>query len=143
MDPLSITASILAILGVGGQVVEAIKKVVALKGAPEIVLRLHNELSDLHLLTITIQDVFQTAQANGIPLNTQRSVTNSLKLVNEKLLELKHLHDRLTSASQPACSSLNVKKSVWLMEQTHLKLLQKDLRNARLKLTSVLGTLTS
>ena len=144
MDPLSVTASILTILGVSGQAVKAVKRVVSLKEAPEIVLRLHNELSDLHLLTVAIQDVFQKVQASGIPLDTRKSVTNSLKLVNEKLLELEQLHDRLMSASsQSSSSTVNFNKSVWVAEQTRLKQLQKDLRNARLKLTSVLGTLTS
>ena len=144
MDPLSLTASILTVLGVGGQALKAIKKLVTLKEAPEIVLRLHNELSDLHLLTVAVQDVFQKVQASSIPLDTRRSVTSSLKLVNGKLLELEQLHDKLVSSSQSTGSgTVNIKKSAWLAEQTHLKILQKDLRSARLKLTSVLGTLTS
>ena len=144
MDPLSITASILTILGVGGQAIKAIKKVATLREAPEIILRLHNELSDLHLLTVAIQDVFQTAQASDIPLNTRKSVTSSLKLVNEALLKLEQLHDKLTSTAQPTGSrTVNVNQSAWLAEQTNLKFLQKDLRSARVKLTSALGTLTS
>ena len=58
MDPLSLTASILTVLGVSGQAAKALKKLASLKGAPTVVLRLNNELSDLHLLTVAIQDIF-------------------------------------------------------------------------------------
>ena len=144
MDPLSVTASILTVLGAGGQAAKALKKLSLLKSAPTIVLQLHNELSDLHLLTVAIQDIFQAVQTTEIPLNTRRSITSSLKLVNEKLLELEELHDKLIPTSYPSGSkTIKVNKSVWLANQVHLKHLQKDLRSARLKLTSILGTLNS
>ena len=47
MDPLSLTASIVAIIGVGGQAAKAIKKLASVRGAPASILALHNELSDL------------------------------------------------------------------------------------------------
>ena len=144
MDPLSITASIVAVLGAGGQAARAVKKLSSLKGAPDVVLKLNNELSDLRLLILAVQDVFLTVQGNGIPLNISVSTISSLKLVNEKLLELEALYHRLNSTCKPSRSdTVNVNKSVWMAEQGSLRLLQRDLRGARLKLASVIGTLNS
>ena len=144
MDPLSATASILAVLGVGGQAAKAVQKLSSIKDAPTIMLRLNNELSDLHILTAATRDVFQTVQASGIPPSINANIISTLNLVRDKLVELEALYNRVKSASPTSNSNtMSIKKSAWLAERKHLKTLQEDLRCARLKLSTVLSFLNS
>ena len=151
MDPLSITASILTIVGVGGQAAKAVKRLASLKGAPDLVLALNNEISDLHLVVLAIQDVFQRQQTGGAPLpgnrvvvaNVDASVTNSLRYANEKVVELESLHSQLTTNASRSSGSTTFNKTVWLREQKRVKKMQEDLRNVRLKLAGALSVLNS
>ncbi|KAL9116731.1 MAG: hypothetical protein Q9187_006741 [Circinaria calcarea] len=151
MDPLSITASIITIIGVGGQAAKAVRKLASLKGAPDLVLALNNEISDLHLVVLAIQDVFQRQQTSGLlfpgswpgEANVNASVTKSLRDANEKVVELEALHNRLiTSASGPS-GSATLNRTAWLREQKRVKKMQEDLRSVRLKLTAALSILNS
>ena len=146
MDPLSLTASIIAIIGITGQTAKSIKKLASIKGAPDLILALNNEISDIRLIIIAIQDVFEKQQTTGIPfpgyraseVNIDASVISALEQANGTVLQLEELHNRLT----PFSSGLS-DKITWLREQNKLKLMQEDLRNARLKLAAVLGVLNS
>ena len=149
MDPLSLTASIIAIIGVGGQAAKAVRKLASLKGAPDLVLALNNEIADLHLVVAAIQDVFKRQQTSGVPfldnrareINVDANVTNSLAQANEKVTELDALYKRFNIS----ISGTNIKfnKATWLREQKRVKRMQEDIKNVRLKLAAALGVLNS
>ena len=151
MDPLSITASILTIVGVGGQAAKAVKRLASLKGAPDLVFALNNEISDLHLVALAIQDVLQRQQTGGasftedrvVEANVDASVTNSLRYANDKVVELEALHSRLITTASGPSGSTTFNKTVWLREQKRIKKMQEDLRNVRLKLADALSVLNS
>ena len=147
MDPLSLTASIIAVIGTGGEVAKAIKKLASLKGAPNLVLALNNEISDLLLLVFAIQDVFQRQEASGVlsPDNAPAAtaITSTLKQANDKVLELKVLHQRLAALMiGPAGFTVRHKASM-LREQENVKKMQEDFRTVRMKLSTALGILNS
>ena len=154
MDPLSLTASIIAIIGVGGQAAKAVKRLASIKGAPDTLLALNNEISDLRLIVTAIEDVFRTQQTSGSRLHpgsqvheasVNTSIVLSLYQVNQKVHELDAMYQRLTqSTSGPNASAApNVNRGIWLAEQKKVKQLQEDLRSSRLKLAAVLGVLNS
>ena len=62
-DPLSLVASIIVVVGMGGQIAKAVKKLASLKGALDSILTLDNEISDLHLVVLAI---FQRHRTSGI-----------------------------------------------------------------------------
>ena len=90
MDPLSLTASIIAILGAGGTISKGLSKIRHLKRAPYIVLQLNNEVTDLHLLICAVDDLYR--QTDQSVLDTQEYVIRSaLERAKHAVLELEEL----------------------------------------------------
>ena len=151
MDPLSLTASIIAIVGVGGQAAKAVRKLASLKEAPDLLLALNNEISDLSLVVSAIQDVFQRQQSSGVlfpnyragELSVDTSVTDTLRQAKEIVSKLEALYDRLNTSASGSSGSTTFNKVTWLREQKRVRQMQKDLRSIRLKLAVVLGILNS
>ena len=151
MDPLSLTASIIAIIGVGGHAARLIKRVASLKDASELILALNNEISDLRLVVSAIQDIFEKQRADSIQfpgsttseIDANTSVTNTLCHAKEKSIELDALCRRLGSSALGASGSTSINKMTWLREQRRVGQIQEDLRSIRLKLNTALGVLTS
>ena len=143
----------LLLVGIGRQAAKAVRKLASLKGAPDVVLALNNEISDLHLVVLAIQDVFQRQQTSALSFpgnrvvdaNIDASVTNSLRHAKEKVVELEALHNRLTTTATASGSSGSTafNKGAWLREQKRIKKMQEDLRNVRLKLAAALSVLNS
>lgn len=80
MDPLSVTASIIAILGAGEVIAQGIRKLVLLRDAPSGILQLNNELSDLRLVIVVVQDVHkQYYELSGAGFQHSAILCNALK----------------------------------------------------------------
>ena len=58
MDPLSLTASIIAVLGAGGVVAKGIRKLICLRDIPTSFLQLNNELSNLQSVIAAVQGLY-------------------------------------------------------------------------------------
>ena len=150
MDPLSITASIITIVGVGGQAAGAVRKVAALKGAPESILALNNEITDLHLVISAIQHVYQRQRNRGSPSpagtvgDIDASITSSLQHAMNITAELEALDGRLKSSSAgDSTGPIKFNKIARLQEQRNVRQTQQDLRSVRIKLAGALGILNS
>ena len=141
MDPLSLTASIIAIVGIGGQAAKAVRKLASLKDAPDLLLALNNELSDLRVVVLAIQDVFQKQQSRATEARVDASVVNSLRQTKETVLKLEALYDRLDTLASWSSWSTPLHKATWLREQKRVRMVQEDLGNVRLKLAATLGVL--
>ena len=50
MEPLSVAANIIAVLGAGGAIINTLDQANSIRQAPDIVLALNNEISDLRLI---------------------------------------------------------------------------------------------
>ena len=146
MDPLSITASLIAVLGIGGKAAGAIYKIAILKGAPDVVLALNNEITDLRLVLTAIQDVLRKQNNDELLPSACRcryeaSVTNSLRHAASKVAELEALHDYLKPFVCRAPSSVKYHKIAWLREQPKIRLMLEDLKTVRLQLVGALSIL--
>ena len=144
MDPLSISASIIAIVGAGGETAKILRHLASMKGAPALLLALNNEITDLHLAVRATQDILHTLSAarQGLDVSVRDSVTSSLQLVNGKVIELEALHRRLLR-SPPGAVPYELNKTVWLREQKRIKRLRDDLRSVRVNLGLPLALLSS
>ena len=159
-EALGLIASILAVIGVGGQITKAVRKLASLKDAPDVILALNNEISDLHLVVIAIEDVFQKKRTSGVPLpgnraeetNVDTIVTNSLQYTQDKAVELEALYRRIAPSPSGSSDFDPIDKISWSQVQKRIKTawlhervkeMQKDLRSARLRLITALGVINS
>lgn len=135
------TASILALLGAGGKVGTACKKIIALRHAPAALMALNNEVTDLHILVQDVDDILRQNSETS-ETDTPPSVTSALKRTRATLLRLETLiaYELMTPS---AGNESRLDRSVWLRAESRVQKLKDDIRADRVALTSALGLLTS
>ena len=141
MDPLSITAGILAVLGAGGEVGKACKKIIDLRHAPDVLIALNNEVTDLHILVGDADEILrQYSEIGGT--DAVPSVTSALERIKATLLRLESLiaYDLMTPSGS---NGSRLDRSVWLRAESRVQELKDDIRADRVALASALGLLTS
>ena len=146
MDPLSFTASIIAVVGVSGQAAGALRKLATVRGASDIILALNNEITDLHLVVTAIRDALQRQQVITLSPSVtgsgyHASITSSLQQAWDKLQELEALYSRLKPITSSTSAPPKLSKVAWLREQSKVRQMLDDLRTVRLKLSGALGML--
>lgn len=146
MDPLSITVAILTILGSGGSVTSALKQITS-RDAPDALLALCNEVSDLHLIVHEISHVLEEHQRSALAHSrTEGLLTNLgpvLARAKEKLLELESLIEyKLTTPSGPS-GEVKLNRLVWVREQKKVQDIREETRSTRVNLAAMLGIMTS
>ncbi|KAI0415282.1 ankyrin [Xylaria grammica] len=126
MDPLSLTASVITVVGVADAAGRGLKKLIALRGASDAILALNNEISDLRL---TLESLI---------LSFRRSVSPSIDTTRKKLIALEQLvQSRLKKPNG------SPDRFGWLKYEEKIQKLQKDFRHLRLNLGTVLGIISS
>lgn len=141
MDPLSITVSILTILGTGGQVAKGVGKIRALKDAPNILLAMNNEIADVHCLVQEIDDDTRQHEELHKEVHETRisaSVCRALEKVKETLLASKQLiaYELTTIDSVNGLVKLDWKR--WLRLEDKTRQLQERMSNNKVDLSTAL-----
>ena len=139
MDPLSITASILAIFDAGGKVGKGLKKLIRLKDAPNAFLALKNEATDLHCVVQDVDDLLrQRLDEQAIP----SSITGALSQAKSTLLALdKMIAYDLSMIMADGCQKVD--RSSWLRAERKVLAIREDTKTAKLSLTYALSLLSS
>ena len=147
MDPLSAVVNIVTLLGAGGAIMQAMGKVLALRQAPDVVLALNNEISDLRLVTMEIHKFLQDRQRSALPDHgseiTINNMTPTLNRANEKLLELERLIEYELTKAPGSDGELRINKTAWMRNQGKAKVLMDEIRSIRTNLVTSLGVLGS
>ena len=141
MDPLSLTASIIAIVGAGSKLAQTVKKIASLRGAPAVLLALNNEIADLQLALLAIIDVYEGGHT--VQESTAASLSSTLLQVRTSIEQLVGLVARVQKPSNGATDGLKLNRVAWLREQSRLNGVNNDMRDCRRKLISLTGLLTS
>lgn len=90
MDPLSVTAGIIAIFQAGGTLSNGLKKIISLKNAPDILLALSNEVADIQGVLQDVENLLQEhLEITGAEPVT--SIGRVLEKVKSTLLKLQSL----------------------------------------------------
>ncbi|KAK6495088.1 hypothetical protein TWF481_003116 [Arthrobotrys musiformis] len=126
MDPLSITASVIAVVTAACQVSNGlIKLTTVLKEAPDIVMALQNEVNDIQIVVHTARDVLQQrfGQQNGTAVNISSQVDYLRgSLERSKILdakdELRGIRLEVVNGLQLAClgSALHMECQISALE---------------------------
>lgn len=150
MDPLSLTASVLAVVGVGAQTIKLLKKVVSYRNCPRVALALNNELSDLRISVVAIEillsgrskDFDECSNQDAAQRSSMIAMVNqSLKRGSELVVELESILGPLLESSLRTDVAGPKKWINWVREDKKLKNLKDDLHQVRMCLSTALGIL--
>ena len=147
MDPLSITAGILAIVGAGSSVGKGLKKILTARRLPDILLQLNNEVTDLQYIVQGVDDVLRlqarTIGENQGLLPGPASLTFALEQAKQTLLALESsiAYDLTTVDSRDG--TIKIDRISWLRVESKVKGLKDNIRTDRVRLSSALSLLAS
>lgn len=140
MDPVSVTASVIAIATVAAQVTTAFAEL--RKDSVELPGRLHalsNEVADIEFVLYQVAAVLQ--ERNCLSDDDKQSIPALLGQADAKLKQLKNILDRLAGL----CTRRRVllRASVWRKWLPKLQELQADIRGIKCSLNVLLGASNS
>ncbi|KAI0396230.1 ankyrin repeat-containing domain protein [Xylariaceae sp. FL0594] len=141
MDPLSISASIVAVGGLAKSVASAISNLRSLcKSLPGRLHAVHNEIADLELVLLEVASLTKTR--TYVLGSDDSAIPHLLRQARSKLSEILDIVRRLTVAYNSSRSPL-VGVSAWRREQKQLQILQEDIRTVKCSLNILLGASNS
>ena len=143
MDPLSITASCVAVVGAGGAAIKGLKKLRDLNKVPDILLSIINEVADL---TLVVQDIRLSFQLHQNSLKISQASTSIINQLLDRaqstLLKLEQvINYRLLSPSGNT-GEITFSRSAWIFEEQHVRRLQSSLRTTRLDIAARFAALS-
>lgn len=135
MDPLSFAASLIAIIGLTTAAAQAMHGLIlSMRQAPDVVLALSNELSDLALVLLEVKHV---EQSSSLPQESRERLGVLLSRTYLKVEEVERLASRLSEAS--SSNLLNFTRLTWRDGKVKAGALQKGLRLARSNIATILA----
>ena len=136
MDPLSLTASIITVLGAGGTVAKGLSRIRYLKNAPNTLLQLNNEVTDLLLLIRAVNELYlQPNDLSTISILQEEVVCNILERAKHAVLELEKLIEYVLT--KETSMGTKVDTLAWSRALDRVKEAKNDIRAARNDLNNV------
>ena len=141
MDPLSITASAIAIATLASRVCGAFGELRSLcRSLPGQLAAANNEVADLEIVLYEVASLVEKRAA--LPDSKQSPIPHLLKQANAKLCELQAVVARLRASCRHVRHPL-LTASMLRKEQGPLRSLQEDLRSIKCNLNVLLGASNS
>lgn len=141
-DPLTITTAIVTLLGAGGRIGKVLKKIVNLKNdAPDILLTVNNEITDLREVVQMFDDLLQR-QYNTSDAAPYSLVGVSLDRLKRTLLKLEHLFSYELTVVDGNDLHLRLDKSAWLLAEPKFYAIKDQIRDDKTALYRGLALLT-
>ena len=142
MDPLSISASVLTLLGAGGTLSKLLKKGIDLKNAQDVLQALNYEVSELQSTANDVNDLLWTANRD-IEDPPPKSLISTLSRVKTILLQLEsYISYQLTTFTADG-QNTRLDKSVYLRAERRLHELKDEIYASRIALASTLSLFAS
>ena len=111
---LSLAASIIAVLGAAEGVTKALSKVRSIRNAPNEVLALNNEVSDLQVILGDVQGYIRNTPESHISQEHLQHLLTFVDQAKEKLLQLDRLIHYNVLKPQSSPNRLKISKIEWL-----------------------------
>ena len=141
MDPLSITASVIAVATLAGQVCNAFADLRTLcNSLPGHLHALNNEVADLEIVLIELASLVEKRAV--LPGNKQSTIPHLLGQANKKLAELQAVVSRLRTIYRDTKIPLIV-ANAFRKEQSKLLQIQEDIRSVKCNINILLGASNS
>ena len=142
MDPISITASIIAVLGAGGTVAKGLNRIRRLNNAPEILLQLNNEVVDIHLVIRSVDELAQQWSQQPSTSERQRELVHAaLSRTKDTVLELERLIAYILTKETD--TGAKVDRLAWIMNMERIREMKNKIRAARDNLNSIWAMLSN
>ena len=143
-DPLSITASIIAVVGAAEGVGKTIKKIRNFREAPNELLFLINEISDLRIVLGDIKgNLIQNASSIHLQEEQSEHLSTLLNRAKEQLLQLDELVQYRLVRSDSTSQQVKISRREWARSTCTVKKYQKSLRNARLNIIAYMTVINT
>ena len=143
MDPLSITASCIAVAGAGGAAIKGLKKLRDLRKIPDSILSVMNEIADLTLVLQGIQINIQLRQNSAtLPQATISTMNQLLDRARDTLLKLDQVINIRLLRSPNTNGEVTFSHSAWILEENRVRQLQLSLRITRLDIASTFAAMS-
>ncbi|KAK8910378.1 hypothetical protein QC760_001334 [Botrytis cinerea] len=145
MDPLSVTASVIAVATLAGQIGTALSELRAFcKQLPGRLHALSNEISDIEVVLYQVGRVVEERSRLSVQiLQTDIvSIPNILQRAEVKLKELKTIIDHLTALTTKN-GAIVFQIRLWKKEQPKIQNLQEDIREIKSSFNVILGATNS
>lgn len=144
MDPLSVTASVLAIVTAAEKVSKVIS---ALRqdwvSFPGRLHALHNEVDDLESILRQVARCLEARKTRLALQSAEGGLLSTLWRGKEKLDELQDVLDRLLPSSAAGKRDTLSRVIVWRKEQSRVSALQEDIKGVKANLNVLLGASNS
>ncbi|KAK6528474.1 hypothetical protein TWF281_009715 [Arthrobotrys megalospora] len=145
MDPLSITASVIAITTAAAQVGNGLARLAALRGAPDLIMALQNEVNDLLGLVHSNRTILdrhivlggQYGNVHGLPPELV-GVKSLLDRAEKMLNDINELVETKLTDSKGGFSKIG-----YLKEQSKLVNAKNGLRDIRMEVANGIGLMNS
>lgn len=146
MDPLSITATVITVLGALQNAGTGLHKLLQLRAVPAVVLALNNEISDLQLLFREIDSLltgYRRLRSRGSEVSSEaflglQSLPTNVNGAKVKIAELQAILDKHLTNSHKLGDKIS-----WLKEEARVCKIHEDIRSVRINIATALGVLTS
>ena len=148
-DPLSITASIIAVIGAAEGVTKTLAKIRNIRNAPQELLSLINEVSDLRIIFGDVQKYLQNAQrSQSMPRRSthQEELHHMSILINrakDKLLELDKLIQYRLTKPESIADHVKVSRREWARAKSTIEGFRQSLRDIRLNVIAQMVIINS
>ena len=142
IDPLSVYASIVAIVQAGGAVGKGLTKILNLRNAPDILLALNSEVADLQCIIQDIDGLLRQ-QLDATDQEPVASVDRMLQKAKQALLKLESLLAYELTTVKGKDDGVKLDRSVWLRVEHKVQKLKDEIRGDKISLSSALSVLTS
>ncbi|KAK4695812.1 hypothetical protein P7C71_g2005, partial [Lecanoromycetidae sp. Uapishka_2] len=142
MDPLSITTSIIAVVGAGSKTAKICGKVVALRHAPEILLSLNSEMLDFECVISELRDVL-SRYVETADVAPPKSLCQALEASQETVLKLEQLISYELTTVKGKANEVQLDRSVWLRIEPKVIRLKDKIRENKARLASASSLLAA
>ena len=146
-DPLSITASIIAVVGAAEGVTKIAGKLKDIQNAPAELLALLNEVADLTLVLRNVQIFIRSQYSHGhgppIPQEQFQHISGLVDRAKDKVLQLEKLIQYKLVKPDSTSNNIKVSRQEWTKAKKTIKDFQQNLRDIRLNITTHLTVINS